>query len=114
MTEDLKQKGGDLAQTRSALESTKLDIAQKIAMIEQVTRDRDNERNLARQEREQQAQVLQDVRFKADRAQQEARRCRESLERVQRDLDQKNQQLDHIKYQMEEFGRNPVKLFGLF
>ena len=52
MTEDAKRQGTELLQTRSSLENSKLDISQKVTTIEQLTRDRDAERNATRLERE--------------------------------------------------------------
>ena len=103
MTEDLKQKGAELVRHRSALDSTKLDNGQKIVMTGQLTRDRDNERNVVRQQRE-----------AADRIAREAREWREKVEFVQREVEQKHEQMNQIVSQIEEVRRGPLKGLGLF
>lgn len=113
MTEEAKRYGTELLQTRSALETSKLDVGQKTAMIEQLNRDRDAERNAFRQEREQQNRALQAMTEEMRRAQKEVEMMRDNMSMLRRDLDQKNEQINEIKRRFEEAkGKNTFGFLG--
>ncbi|KAK4691289.1 hypothetical protein P7C71_g5678, partial [Lecanoromycetidae sp. Uapishka_2] len=112
MTEEAKRYGTELLQTRSSLETSRLDIGQKLAMIEQLNRDRDVERNAARQERERQGVALQNSSEEARRAQNELQQARQAVDGLKRELDQKNDQVNQIMRRMQDGSSNPLKMFG--
>ena len=112
MTEEAKRYGTELLQTRSALETSKLDVGQKNAMIEQLTRDRDAERTSLHQEREQLKRSMQAAIEEVRGVQKELVRARDEVSMLRRDLDQKNEQIAQVTRRIEEArGGNPMKFF---
>ena len=109
MTEEAKRYGTELLQTRSSLETSKLEIGQKVAMIEQLNRDRDVERNAARQEREKQNRALQTMSEDARRGQDELQQTKQLVDGLRRELDQRNDQINQIVRRTQDANNNPLK-----
>ena len=112
MTEDAKRHGIELLRTQSSLETIKLDITQKIAIIEQLTRDRDAERAAARQERVQREYALQGLGEELRGARDRLERAEDAYRNSQRELDQYKDQLNQVKSYGERAKSNPFSALG--
>lgn len=82
-----------------------------MATIEQLTRDRDAERNATRLEREQRERTVQEMAEELRNARSETERVKEAYRNAQRELEEQRDQINQVKMFMERGKMNP---FGSF